>query len=99
MLIPVVIQKEADGQFRGTVPDLPGCEATGAELGPALTRVHLKIEGRISELLIAGETLPEPNTLDAIRQRPENRELACYEIHINLTHLRAVARHQAGRQV
>jgi predicted RNase H-like HicB family nuclease len=97
VLIPVVIVTGADGQFRATVPDLPGCEATGTELDPTLTRVHLKIEGCISEFLIAGAELPEPATLDAVRQRPENAGLACYEIHINLTHLRAVARHQAGR--
>jgi predicted RNase H-like HicB family nuclease len=97
MLFPIVVQIDADGQFRGTVPDLDGCDATGGELGQTLTRVHLKIEGRISELLIAGEELPEPNTLDAIQQRPENRDLPCYEIHINLVHLRAVAKHQAGR--
>ncbi len=97
MLFPVVIRTDTEGRLHASVPDLPGCEAQGSELGRTLTRAHLKIEGRISQMLIDGEALPEPATLTETRQAVENNAAACYEIHINLTHLRAVAKHQAGK--
>jgi hypothetical protein len=95
VLIPVCIVSQEEGELLATVPDIPGVTASGSELGRTLTRIHLKLEGFISNLLLAEKSLPEVRTLDAIRVAEPSAD--CYEIHINLTHLRAVARHQWGK--
>ncbi len=95
MLVPVCITTDADGRFTATVPDIPGVSASGSVLGRTLTRIHLKLEGHVSELLLAERALPEVRTLAEIRDAEPKCD--CYEIHINLTHLRAVAKHQWGK--
>jgi hypothetical protein len=96
VLIPVCIASQEDGTLLATVPDIPAVTASDSELGRALTRIHLKLEGFISEQLLAEEKLPEVRTLSAIRAAEPAADCTAdyYEIHINLTHLRAVARHQ-----
>ena len=95
MLVPICVKQQQDGRLIATVPDMPGVSASGSELGRTLTRIHLKLEGYISELLLADQPVPEVRTLAQVRGMDSVTE--CYEIHINLTHLRAVAKHQWGR--
>lgn len=93
MLIVVCARTNALGHCEITVPDLPECDVTDPELGRALTRVHLRLEGAIAERMIAGQSLPETRSLAEIRSLTDGAD--CYEIHINPVHLGAVARHQS----
>ncbi|MCP4275969.1 MAG: type II toxin-antitoxin system HicB family antitoxin [Gammaproteobacteria bacterium] len=95
MLVPVCITKEADGRLLASVPDIPDVTASGSELDRTLTRIHLKLEGYVSELLLAEQPLPEIRTLKEIQNSVQIAD--CYEIHINLMHLQAVAKHQWGK--
>lgn len=82
--------------WQAIAPDLPGSRTIGHSSGEALARVRLALEGLIAERLGQGEALPEPRT----RQQLETDGKASgeyYEVHINLRHLGALARHQDGR--
>ena len=99
MLVPVFIARDSDNGFVAVAPDFPGCIARGAELGRTITRIHLQIEGRVSDLLISGQAVPPID----FPEKKSNTESAgpgqLYPIDINLVHLAAVAQHQtrAGR--
>jgi len=96
MLIRVHVSREkaADGSqtiaLRPT--GFPACGSREAELPTAITRTHLKLEGAITELLISGHSPAEI----AAMTRPEAALSSAedFDIHINLDHLSAVARHQ-----
>ena len=94
MLVPVFVECDEKQTFRVLAPNFPGCDAQGAELGRAITRIHLKLEGRVSEMLINGESLPAEDELDMVCERGDESEGDLYRTHINLVHLTAVARHQ-----
>jgi len=80
--------------FIAQAPDFPGCIAKGSELGRTITRIHLQLEGRVSDILIKGEPLPVISELNASFDRESAGNEDYYQIHINLVHLAAVARHQ-----
>jgi predicted RNase H-like HicB family nuclease len=92
MLIPVLIHRNHDHGFRGSVPDLPECQSIGPSAQQALTMLKLKIEGHLSQLLGRGQSLPEITPFENIADSGQR-----YEMHINLDHLRAVAVHQKGQ--
>lgn len=75
-------------------PDLPECRVEDSDRDRALTRVHLSLEGTIANRLIAGLDEPAVSSIDALRRKPDYAEAEITLIHINETHLRAVARHQ-----
>ena len=97
MLVPVYISRESDQTFLAIAPDFPGCTARGSELGRTITRIHLKLEGRVSDMLIRGEPLPAVSEQEATGDEPVTDAGHGYQIHINLVHLAAVARHQTRR--
>jgi predicted RNase H-like HicB family nuclease len=83
------------GGFTATVPDIPGCAATDPDIERVLTRIHLVLEGFISDSLIDGQELPSVRLREELRQDPNFAADQLFDIHINLTHLAAVAKHQA----
>jgi len=97
MLLPVLITADPAGHFCGTAPDLPGCSATGSTHDQALAITKLVIEGQLAELLGKGEPLPHATSLSELAKVARTLEGTWYEIHFNLDHLEAVARHQQGR--
>jgi len=82
------------GLYIAKAPDFPGCTATGSELGRTIARIHLQLEGLVSDILINGELLPTITDLNASTGRKPTDNGDYYQIHINLVHLAAVARHQ-----
>ncbi len=96
MLFPVCVTRDG-ASYRVVAPDVPECVATDPDAQRALTRMHLLLEGFISQALIDDRPLPAPSDVAEVRLRPEYAGQAIYEIHINPVHLRAVAKHQAGR--
>jgi len=99
MLVPVFVECDNKQVFRVLAPNFPGCNAQGSELGRTITRIHLKLEGRVSEMLINGESLPAEDELDMVCERGDESEGDLYRIHINLVHLAGVGRHQTRVRV
>jgi predicted RNase H-like HicB family nuclease len=96
LYVGVCLKQQDSGGWAAHAPDLPGCEVRGASSGEALARVRLALEGRIAERLGRGEALPEPRGLDELRET-DNGAGEYFSVHMNLRHLQALARHQAGR--
>jgi predicted RNase H-like HicB family nuclease len=97
MLLPVLITADPTGCFHGTAPDLPGCSATGSTHDQTLAITKLVIEGQLAEMLGKGEPLPQGSSLSELAKTIHAPEGTWYELHFNLDHLEAVARHQQGR--
>jgi predicted RNase H-like HicB family nuclease len=57
-----VFEREEDGGFSVTVPDLPGCVSQGDDYDEALANIREAIEGYIEALKADGLPVPEPHT-------------------------------------
>lgn len=58
----VVLEREAEGGYSVTVPDLPGCISQGETEAEALANIREAIEGYIEALKADGLPVPEPHT-------------------------------------
>ena len=63
----VRINKDRDSDWGASVPDLPGCVATGKTIDAALRRIQVAIELHIQGLRADGVTIPRP--------RPRNDDI------------------------
>ncbi|MBL8202305.1 MAG: hypothetical protein JNK40_15155 [Chromatiales bacterium] len=101
MLFAVALLKTADGSLRAVAPDLANCDLAGATEQELLPKLRLAIEGELTRLLLAGHALPDTRNGEPAQgfspagtfQGPAR----WLTIHINIGHLQALARHQAGR--
>ena len=59
--------------FGVVVPDLPGCFSAGDTLDEALAAVEEAAAAWIDAALDAGEAIPAPSSLDALRENPDFR--------------------------
>jgi predicted RNase H-like HicB family nuclease len=91
------IRKRGTNDFEAVAPDLPDCAVNCETKARALTDIHLLIETIISRLLGQNSEIPRPRTQTEIQQSTPVADAEWFSIHINLAHLQAVARHQAGR--
>ena len=96
MLFTVYVTGEGS-RFHALTPDLPECEATGTDLSQTLARVHLEIEARIGQLLLAGQPVPSPRSLTEISHADEYAHGGLYEIYVDDHQLAAMAVHQADK--
>lgn len=64
MRYPVVIHKDTDSDYGVTVPDLPGCFSAGETLDEALNEVVEAIECHVEGLLIDGDPIPAPKSIE-----------------------------------
>lgn len=96
LYIGVCLRELGADRWQAEAPDLPASRATGSSSGEALARVRLALEGLIAGRLGRGEALPEPRSLQQLQADGEAGG-TYYEVHINLRHLGALARHQDGR--
>lgn len=94
MLVPVFVRQQ-DGVFTATVPDLPACRLEDRDEGLAVARLRLMIEGALADLLIAGRPLPAVSDINNLRGDERYRDGRWYDVHFNLAHIEAVARHQS----
>ena len=67
MRFPIVIHKDRDSDYGVTVPDLPGCFSAGDTTDDALSNAVEAIECHIEGLLLDGEKLPVPETVEHYR--------------------------------
>jgi predicted RNase H-like HicB family nuclease len=69
---PVAIEPGSDTTAFGVmVPDLPGCFSAGDTLDEALANAEEAVAGWIDAALDAGETIPPPSSLEALRANPD----------------------------
>ena len=71
MRYPIVIHKEKNSDYGVIVPDLPGCFSAGATLDEAIENAREAIECHLEGLLLDGEPIPEPGTVEAHQDNPE----------------------------
>lgn len=72
--IALVHRANKKGADYGVIfPDFPGCAFGGKTPNEALENAREGIIFHIEGLLDAGETLPEPTSLDEIEKNPENK--------------------------
>jgi predicted RNase H-like HicB family nuclease len=71
MRYPVVLHKDPDSDYGVAVPDLPGCFSAGETIDEALVEVVEAIECHIEGLLIDGEPVPSPTSIETHRDDPE----------------------------
>jgi predicted RNase H-like HicB family nuclease len=77
MRYPIVIEPGTSSTAYGVVvPDLPGCFSAGDTLEEALAAVEEAAAAWIDAALDAGEAIPPPSSLDALRDNPGYRDWA-----------------------
>ena len=57
----VVIERDEDGQYIGTVPNIKGCHSYGATLDELLKNIEEAIEANLEALKAENKTLPISN--------------------------------------
>lgn len=72
MHYPIAIEDRTDRTAYGVVvPDLPGCFSAGDTLEEAITGAEEAALAWIEAALDAGDPIPQPSPLEAIRAKPE----------------------------
>ena len=72
MRYPIVIEPGTDATAFGViVPDLPGCFSAGDSLDEAVLGAEEAAAAWIDAALDAGEAIPAPSSLDALRGKPD----------------------------
>jgi predicted RNase H-like HicB family nuclease len=101
MLFAVALLTPTDGSLRAIAPDLAHCDLTGSTEQELLPKLRLAIEGELTRLLLAGKPLPDSRNGEPKRDfNPPGlarTPVRWLNVHINIGHLEALARHQAGR--
>jgi predicted RNase H-like HicB family nuclease len=77
MRYPIAIEAGAeDTAFGVIVPDLPGCFSAGDTLDEAMIGAEEAAAAWIDAALDAGEAIPAPSSLEALRQHPDYADWA-----------------------
>lgn len=71
MRYPVVIHKDPDSDYGVTVPDLPGCFSAGETMDEALSQTVEAIECHLEALMLDGEPIPAPQSIEAHQHNPD----------------------------
>ncbi|MGB7417281.1 MAG: type II toxin-antitoxin system HicB family antitoxin [Thermosynechococcaceae cyanobacterium] len=67
----IVIHKDADSDYGVTVPDLPGCFSAGDTFDEAIAAATEAVECHIEGLLIDGEDIPQPSSMEVHQQNKD----------------------------
>ena len=71
MRYPVIIHKVPDSDYGVTVPDLPGCFTVGDTVDDAIAQAVEAIECHIEGLVLDGETIPTPRSIEFHQKNPD----------------------------
>ena len=74
MRYPVVIHKDPDSDYGVAVPDVPGCFSAGETIDEALIQAVEAIEAHLEGLLLDGEPIPLPKSIEHHRSNPDYAE-------------------------
>jgi len=94
VIYTVCLSTQKDGKVSAVAPDLPDSFAEDRDHQRALTKVHLRMEKAVSDLLLENRPVPPPRSPSEIAGLPEYAGHEVVTIDINPVHLAAVARHQ-----
>lgn len=84
MHYPIAIEPgDASHAFGVVVPDLPGCFSAGDTLDEAIVNAEEAITGWIDAMIDAGQAIPHPSTLDAVRGNAEFAGWVLAVVHID----------------
>lgn len=97
MFIAIAVQRLPSGLHRARAPELPGVELADPDAGNAAARLHLVVEGALADRLLAGTPLPAGGPPARWTTDPDFAGARWFEMHINLGHIEALARHQSAR--
>lgn len=92
MRYAVVIHKDPGSDYGVTVPDLPGCFSGEASVDRALASVTEAIECHVEGLLVDGETIPLPSSIEAHKENPDYAEGTWAFVDVNLSKLSGKSR-------
>jgi predicted RNase H-like HicB family nuclease len=67
----VVIHKDSNSDYGVTVPDLSGCFSAGETLDEALQEATEAIECHLEGLLMDGEAIPTPHSIEYYQNNPD----------------------------
>lgn len=71
MRYPIVIHKDKNTDFGVTVPDVAGCFSAGDTLEEAINMAREAIECHLEGMLIDGEAIPVPSSIEIHQQNKE----------------------------
>lgn len=92
MRYAVVIHKDPDSDYGVTVPDLPGCFSAEASVDGALASVTEAIECHVEGLLIDGENIPSPVSIEEHKENPDFAEGMWALVDVDLSKLSGKSR-------
>lgn len=92
MRYPVVIHKDPDSDYGVTIPDLPGCFSAGETMDEALGGAAEAIECHLEGLMLDGEPLLMPTSVERHQSNPAFSEGIWALVDIDLTRLSGKAR-------
>jgi predicted RNase H-like HicB family nuclease len=87
MRYPVVIHKDPESDYGVTVPDLPGCFSAGGTMDEALQEVVEAIETHLEGLLLDGEPIPAPKSIDDHQGNPDYADGVWALVTVDITKL------------
>lgn len=87
MRYPVVIHKDPESDYGVTVPDLTGCFSAGETLDDALKEVVEAIECHIEGMLMDGEAVPTPKTVEYHQSNPDYSDGVWAIVSVDITKL------------
>jgi predicted RNase H-like HicB family nuclease len=77
-----LLRKEPNSDFGVDFPDFPGCVTAGITLEEARTMAAEALELHVEGMLEDREPIPEPSSLDAIMNDPENRDAVAFLVEV-----------------
>ena len=92
MRYPVIVHKDPESDYGVTVPDLPGCFSAGETLDEALMQVVEAIECHIEGLLLDGEPVPPPKTVEYHQNIPDYADGVWAYVTVDITKLSGKAK-------
>jgi predicted RNase H-like HicB family nuclease len=87
MRYPVVVHKDPESAYGVSVPDLPGCFSAGDTLDEALQEVVEAIECHLEGLLLDGEPIPSPQTVESHQSNPDYADGIWAFVNVDITKL------------
>lgn len=87
MQFPIVIHKDPESYYGVTVPDLPGCFSAGGTMDEALQETVEAIETHLESLLLDGEPIPAPKSIDEHQTNPDYADGVWALVTVDITKL------------
>jgi predicted RNase H-like HicB family nuclease len=84
MKYPVFLEKDIDSDYGVTVPDLPGCFSAGESIEEALEGAQEAILTHIEGLLMDDEVIPQPSSIESLKEKHNSTALFWGLIHVDI---------------